>query len=123
MKKLLLVVTCATLLFSSVGKQLEAAEYSCAFPKGMEIVAYSSQEYSMAMYSYGVFIAYKRALGKMGKETAVDINIFHEKHNLSIIGEAWVEKREDGYYSCMDIIFCNLEGKITSKHRNCKKSR
>jgi hypothetical protein len=119
MKKLLLVAACASLL-ACAGVQEKPSSYDCATPKAEEIIAYTEKDYEqIMMYHYGGAVGNNIKEGKFGKENTVNLNLFYEQHNESLIGEIWVEKREDGHYLCMTGVFCDLESKITSTQFAC----
>ncbi len=121
MKRAALIVACASLLACAGLQKAKVAPLSCEFPATNEIVCYDEGECRQAMQYYGALIADKMAKGLKNKATAVDVNLFAEKTNLSQIGKVWAERRKDGFYVCSHFIYCNLEGVKIFEEEKCNR--
>lgn len=111
---LFFLTSCATM------PQAVSTGFSCDMPEGEEIVCYSKQDCSNIMYSVGAYLANQLYVGKIGKEHAVDLNLYMDYVQTYRIGKAWLEKRDDGsYYLCEDYIYCNIMGEQVSDFSEC----
>jgi hypothetical protein len=89
---------------------------TCDLAEADERVCYSEEECQDVWDLVGGELAYR--MKTEGTYVTIPFNVFEEHRSVSLIGNLWVEKRNDTeLWLVMDTIVCDLEGIVVDEKR------